>query len=1043
MPAKPKTIKELKEQRRKENFVGRTEQQQVFTENFAGDEPKWVVLSVTGEGGVGKSTLLKRYTQLAQGDEINANVVYCDDHQYTPVDAMAVIAEQLEKLGIESKKFNERYKKYRETLQQIESDPTAPRGMVNVVTRGLTDFTIKSLRRLPGVGVAADYMDEKAAGDAMADLAQYAFTRWGNKDEVLLVREPEKILTPLFVELLNEATQKQRLVVMFDVFERTASTLSSWIIELVDGRHGDFSSWVSFIVSGRDPLEQHWTELAGLMSHVQLEPFTLDETAVYLSNQDIKDETLVKQIHEDTGGLPVLVELLASTKPQSGIPLPDISKDAVERFLQWTPDEAKRHAALIASAPRQFNQEILQAVLGQDKGKELFHWLAGQSFVRSNTERGYFYHDKVRGLMLRYQKNITPGELSATHAALAEHFAKTQAEFELQGNEAYENQAWRKSELERIYHHVSAEPEKHFVNALDSFLAAFLYRLKFSQTVVRTGAQAMADNQCDLFDENLGKLDQLVDFYDKHDYQQIMGLISEVQNAKGISNTSYSICFFYKGFVNFSLSQYEDALADFSCAIEMDEKYTKSIALKFRGGTYRLMKRYEEAVADFSHAIELDKKNAAVMALRGETYQSMKRYEEALADSSRAIELDEKYTWSITNRGITYQSMKRYEEALTDFTRAIEVDGKSTRAITNRGETYRLMERYEEALADFTRAIEVDGKSTWAITNRGEIYRLMDRYEEALADFTRAIEMDEKYMWAIASRGQTYQSMKRYEEALTDFTRRIELDGKSTWAITNRGETYRLMDRYEEALADFTRAIEMDEKYMWAITNRGITYQSMKRYEEALTDFTRAIELDEKYTWAITNRGQTYQSMNRYEEALTDFTRAIELNEKYDWAIANRGQTYRLMERYEEALADFTRAIELDEKDLWRYYQRGNIYRLLKQYEKALSDLNTVISNGMPDAGDYATRAAIYLALREQELSQKDIEKALSLETKKPGEHYGYALALIMDKNLTEAVAELELDLTDSIYQRLLLIDDRLDPIRGLPEFKALLAKYQ
>ena len=72
MPSKPKTIKELKEQRRKENFVGRTEQQQVFTENFAGEEPKWVVLSVTGEGGVGKSTLLKRYTQLAQGDEVNA-----------------------------------------------------------------------------------------------------------------------------------------------------------------------------------------------------------------------------------------------------------------------------------------------------------------------------------------------------------------------------------------------------------------------------------------------------------------------------------------------------------------------------------------------------------------------------------------------------------------------------------------------------------------------------------------------------------------------------------------------------------------------------------------------------------------------------------------------------------------------------------------------------------------------------------------------------------------------------------------------------------
>ena len=41
----------------------------------------------------------------------------------------------------------------------------------------------------------------------------------------------------------------------------------------------------------------------------------LDETRLYLSNQDITDERLVTQIHSDTGGLPVLVELLAATKP--------------------------------------------------------------------------------------------------------------------------------------------------------------------------------------------------------------------------------------------------------------------------------------------------------------------------------------------------------------------------------------------------------------------------------------------------------------------------------------------------------------------------------------------------------------------------------------------------------------------------------------------------------------------------------------------------------------------------------------------------------
>ena len=195
MSSKPRTWKDFADQRRKENFVGRAEQLHVFQDNFISNNPSWMALSVTGEGGVGKSTLLKRYCQLAESAEICANVIMCDDRQISPVEVMGYVAEQLAKVGIIQREFDERYKKYRELCQQIESDPNAPRSMIGVVTRGLTDFTIKSLRRTPGFGVVADYVDEKAAGEAIAELVQYSLTRLGNKDEVQLIREPEKILT--------------------------------------------------------------------------------------------------------------------------------------------------------------------------------------------------------------------------------------------------------------------------------------------------------------------------------------------------------------------------------------------------------------------------------------------------------------------------------------------------------------------------------------------------------------------------------------------------------------------------------------------------------------------------------------------------------------------------------------------------------------------------------------------------------------------------------------------------------------------------------
>jgi len=55
------------------------------------------------------------------------------------------------------------------------------------------------------------------------------------------------------------------------------------------------------------------------------------------------------------------------------------------------------------------------------------------------------------------------------------------------------------------------------------------------------------------------------------------------------------------------------------------------------------MGRYEEALADFNRAIELDPGDPEHIAGRGQTYQAMGRYDEAQADFSRAVELDPGY----------------------------------------------------------------------------------------------------------------------------------------------------------------------------------------------------------------------------------------------------------------------------------------------------------------------------------------------------------------------------------------------------------------
>ena len=61
-------------------------------------------------------------------------------------------------------------------------------------------------------------------------------------------------------------------------------------------------------------------------------------------------------------------------------------------------------------------------------------------------------------------------------------------------------------------------------------------------------------------------------------------------------------------------------------------KSNRAIALGNRGAAYKVLGRYEEAIADFSRAIELDSDNSQYYCQRGDARLRKNANDEAIAD---------------------------------------------------------------------------------------------------------------------------------------------------------------------------------------------------------------------------------------------------------------------------------------------------------------------------------------------------------------------------------------------------------------------------
>ncbi|MEH2302724.1 MAG: tetratricopeptide repeat protein [Nostoc sp.] len=723
---KPKSLQDILKQRQQSGFVGREDQVNQFRQNLGlplEDYRRRFLFNVWGQGGVGKSTLLRQFRKVA--DEAKIISAYIDEAEKSVPEVMGRLAEELERQGHKLTQFTERYKVYRQKRQELETDPEVPQGFSAFVGKTVVKTGVRLARRVPVGGAVFDFVDEDALATQAGEWASYVAKKITNKDEVRLVQEPVEILTPLFLQDIFKIAKETAVVLFFDTYERTGEFLDNWLREILEGRHGEVSLNILITIAGRHELDKnYWAPYEGLIVRFPLEAFTEEEAQQYLTRKGITDNRIIEVILRLSGNLPLLVGMLADAHPNDPNQVVEPSSSAVERFLKWIDDPKRRQVALDAAIPRCLNRDVIAKLRGEQEADELFTWLKETSFVNERSD-GWAYHDVVKTQMLRHKRLSSPQGWADIHGKLADYYDSLRNDLQLEEEEKQRDPSWQSHTLNVSYHNLCQSPQRNLSVSLNQFLAALKNQRKFAQQYAETMLQAGKDADSAEVQRWGEQLASGLKAYDENFYQLTLEMFTAVlQNSK------------------------------------IEVKW-QSIALGWRGEIYRLMKRYEEALPDFDRAIELDSKYAWAIANRGVTYHLMKRYTEALEDFDRLIELNPKYDWAITIRGVTY--------------RLIELNPKYEWVIASRGETYRLMERYTQALEDFDRAIELNPKLDWAIASRGQTFLQLKRYNEALADFNCAIGLKSHDDWYLYDRALSYLALNQANKALIDLALAIKL----------------------------------------------------------------------------------------------------------------------------------------------------------------------------------------------------------------------------------------------------------------------------
>jgi len=253
-------------------------------------------------------------------------------------------------------------------------------------------------------------------------------------------------------------------------------------------------------------------------------------------------------------------------------------------------------------------------------------------------------------------------------------------------------------------------------------------------------------------------------------------------------------------------------IATIGCGPKVDYEAKKAYN---RGVDNFKIGQYDQAISDFSKAIEINPRFAMAYNHRGIVYDSKGQYDKAISDYTKAIEINPKYAEAYNNRAVSYYYKGEYDKAWEDVHKAQslghQVHPGFLKALRGpKGVAFASKGKFKEAKAEFEKALKIDPFN-------GSAKRLLKVIEDVA---NKKIENKTAIHFF---KGVDYADKGLYDESISGYNKAIEINPQYADAYNNRGVTFSLKGDYDRAIADYNKALEINPQYADAYHNRGLT----------------------------------------------------------------------------------------------------------------------------------------------------------------------------------------------------------------------------